>query len=124
MSGADVVRTIGYMRLVVGSAALVAPRRLSSTWLGSDAAARPETQTLLRSLGARDLLMAWTSLGVAERPSQARRWLVLSAFVDAADAAANLIVRRRLPVAAVSLSTAAMAASALQLWAAYDLRGA
>jgi hypothetical protein len=112
-------------RVAVGGRYLLQPKAAGSTWIGRRAARRPATQVFVRAQGARDVALgAGAAAALATGPaSSARMWMAAHALADAADLAATLVAKDRLPkrrstfaasVAGASLAVAAAAAAGLR----------
>jgi hypothetical protein len=102
-------------RAALGGAFLVAPS-LARIWIGEEAR-RPRMRPVIRSFGARDLVLGVGSYLALNDPESkgddVRRWLQLSAACDAADVAATVLGARRLPKAGAALAFAAAAGGAV-----------
>jgi hypothetical protein len=107
-------RSNGYGRMVAGLALLLAPGAVARRWLG-DAAAGSGAEAPLRALGARDVLLGFLTVHVADRPGVGRRTLAGVAAMDAVDCLATAAVRDRVPAAGAAGVMALAAGSALQL---------
>lgn len=93
----SIVRLLAAGRIAIGTAALLAPSRVTRGWVGPDGAT-PGGRTVTRGLGARDVALGLGVLDALERgePS-ARRWVQASALADLGDATATLAAFRQLP---------------------------
>jgi hypothetical protein len=100
------------LRIVYGAGLIVAPARLSRSWLGP-AGATPPTQVPLRGVGAREIAVHGAGLIAALGDAPLRPWLVASVVGDLADIAATTVARRGLPAGAAAKTLAAAGGSAL-----------
>jgi hypothetical protein len=100
------------LRIVYGAGLLVAPARLSRSWLGP-AGATPPTQVPLRGVGAREIAVHGAGLVAALRGAPLRPWLAASVTGDLADIAATAAARRDLPEGAAPKTLAVAGGSAL-----------
>lgn len=111
-----IARVVAAGRIGFGVALLLTPERLTTPWLGSDAA-RTGTRVVTRGLGARDLALGAGAL--AAGPADLRRWVAAGILADAADLAATVAAGDSLPfggrvlVGAVASAGAALGAVAL-----------
>ena len=112
-------------RMAVGARYLAQPKAAGSSWIGRRAARRPATQVFVRAQGARDVALGAGALAALAggSASSARTWMAAHAVADAADLAATLAVKDKLPkrrstfaatVAGTSLAVAAAAAAGLR----------
>lgn len=107
-------RALAYARIAIGTAALVAPRRVVRSWLGPHAEA-PAVALLARSLGARDLALGLGTVLAMGHEVPARGWVEAGGLADAGDLLATLVAFRWLPrsrrwaVATAAATTAAAA---------------
>ena len=115
------MKTAAKLSLAVAAVALMAaPARFAAGWIG-EVADRPGAQVPLASLGARDVAIglggAW-ALG----NDDARPWLLAGALADAADLAATIRHRDRLPLTGViAVSALAGGATVVGAWLATEL---
>jgi hypothetical protein len=86
------VQVAGISRAGFGLYLAAAPGRAAKSWFGVKPD-RPETGVLLRSVGARDLLIG-AGVAAAEQPGP---WLRAAAGADLVDALAMLTVSSKLP---------------------------
>jgi hypothetical protein len=116
MNPALVARVVAAGRIGFGVALILTPERLSTPWLGRDAA-RTGTQVVTRGLGARDLALGAGALAASE--SDLRLWVAAGIVADVADLVATVAAGDSLPVAgrvlvgAVASAGAALGAVAL-----------
>ena len=111
----------GATRVGLGAVLLAVPQVIGG-WVGP-LARRPEAKVLTRVAGARDVALGAGTLLALREGTPARRWLQLTAAVDAGDAVASLVAWRQL-TARRSLPSAALAAggAATGLWLSGRLR--
>lgn len=88
--------TVLALRLAYGLALLVAPGRVTRSWLGP-AGGRPPTAVALRGLAAREVAVHAAALVDAFRGAPLRPWLALSIAGDLADIAATAAGRKGVP---------------------------
>jgi hypothetical protein len=100
------------LRILYGAGLIVAPARLSRSWLGP-AGATPPAQVLLRGVGAREIAVHGAGLAAALRGAPLRPWLAASVAGDLADIAATTVARDALPEGAAPKTLAVAGASAL-----------
>ena len=84
-------------RIAIGSAALVAPTRMTRPWIG-DGAGTADARLLARTMAGRDLALGLgtlRALGVDD--AEARPWVALGGMADAVDATVTVLAFRRLP---------------------------
>lgn len=95
MHPGTLTRAIGVLRALFGLALVSQPERLTSAWIGRDAAGRG-TQVAVQGLGARDLVLG---LGTATASGTDReRWLAAGMVGDLADLSATLAAGSRVPL--------------------------
>jgi hypothetical protein len=117
-----VAKAISAGRLGFGVAMMAAPRLVMAKWVGEAEIERPAMDMITRSFGAREILLGFIGLHVAEREGVNKRTLQSLAFCDATDVAVTLARREALPRAAVPIMIAvAGGAVVAQLWAASEL---
>lgn len=90
---------------------LAAPEQVTAGWLGPQDAKRPVVGDLARSLGARDLALAFAALQTLDDPVIGPRVQAACAVVDSVDVVATVIARSHLPRAGV-VGTVAIAGAA------------
>ena len=83
-------------RAAFGAALIVAPRRIAPGWIGDDIE-RPPVELLLRSIGARDLVLGAGGLLAAASGQSLRPWLRAGAAADGADALLTIAYFSKLP---------------------------
>jgi hypothetical protein len=110
MTAPLIARLVAVGRVGFGVALVVAPERVTSLWLGSDAG-RPGAQVLTRGLGARDLALGVGALGAAE--SQLAPWVAAAIVADTADLIATVAAGKALPLAGRALVGAVAAGGAV-----------
>ncbi|GAC1437344.1 MAG: hypothetical protein NVSMB51_11000 [Solirubrobacteraceae bacterium] len=105
-------RVIAAGRVALGAALLLAPSRTARGWVGA-LADRPGVHALVRSLGARDMVIGLIALHTSAHPEIGPRWQRTCAAVDLVDAGATLAAARDLPARGVSGTVALAGASAV-----------
>ena len=95
-------RLLGFGRLAIGAAMLVAPQKAVGAWIGADAD-RTGTQVVTRAFGAREILLGFIAAHVASRPGVGRRTIQALAFCDAVDAVVTVGARQALPASGVAM---------------------
>jgi hypothetical protein len=107
-------------RTAFGLSYLLAPEQARKSWIGR-AAAKPATQVIVRSQGARDVALGAGALRAVARGGapELRGWMAGHALSDGADLVATWVARDRLPrrrarlaMAIAGVSTLVAAASA------------
>lgn len=93
---ADLARALSLTRVLIGTAAFVAPKRFARAWTG-DAGSGPATSMAMRGLGIRDVALGLGTLLAIERGRGARSWLEACALADAGDALGTLAAFGDLP---------------------------
>ena len=122
MDPRTVGKAIGAGRLAIGLAMMAAPKLAMRQWVGAEEAERPATDMLIRSFGAREVLLGFIGLHVADRKGVNKRTLQSMAFLDATDVTVTLARRDALPASAVPMILAlGGGATVAQLWAAREL---
>lgn len=89
-------RALAAVRIALGVALFVAPRRAARGWIGRDADA-VGTTAAVRGLGARDVALGVGLLAASNPGDDHRdlhRWLEAGIVADAADAAATVLMGR------------------------------
>lgn len=116
MNAALIARLVAAGRVGFGVALTLTPERVTTPWLGSDAA-RPGTRVASRGLGARDLALGAGAL--AATGADLRLWVAAGVVADTADLVATVAAGDSLPLAgrvlvgAVASGGAALGALAL-----------
>jgi hypothetical protein len=90
MDEKDMVRMLGFGRLVIGGLSFLAPRRTAKVWTGES----PEmavSHMAVRGMGARDVALGLGMLIALENDGHIRGWLEASALADAGDAASTIL---------------------------------
>jgi hypothetical protein len=100
------------LRVAYGAGLIVAPARLSRSWLGP-AGQTPPVQVPLRGMGAREIAVHGAGLIAVLRGAPLRPWLAASIAGDIADTAATAAGRSGLPAGAAPKTAAVAGGSAL-----------
>ena len=98
------MKLIGAGRLALGLGIVAAPAALCRPWVG-EAADTGGGQVALRALGARDALLGFMALHVAnaQDPMVAARWSSAIALCDAVDGGATVAARGSLPASSAGI---------------------
>jgi hypothetical protein len=96
MEDATVALTLARGRIVLGAAALVAPR-LAARVMGAGRASAGTAPLLARMLGGRDVALGLGTVIAIDRGKPVRGWLEGSALADGVDCLACLLARKQLP---------------------------
>ena len=103
------------LRVAYGAGLVVAPGRLTKTWLGPSGQTGP-TQVGVRGLGTRETLLHIGAIAAALRGAPLRPWLAASIVGDVADIASTAAARgelpQRSPLATLAVAGASAAISA------------
>jgi hypothetical protein len=101
-------------RTAFGLSYLARPTQARTSWIGR-AAAKPGTQVIVRSQGARDIALGAGALRAAARGTapELRAWMAAHALSDGADLVATFAARGRLPRRRARLAMAVAGASTL-----------
>ena len=89
MDNRRVIAILSIARVGVGTALLLAPRRMGRNWVGS-VADDPRAALVIRGFGARDLALGLGTLRALSRNEPLTGWVQMAALGDACDAAAGL----------------------------------
>jgi hypothetical protein len=90
-------QAIAWGRVAIGGTALVAPVVVARPWVG-DSADNPSVRLLARTLGGRDLALAFGTLRALSRSDEeARPWVALAGVSDTVDALATVVAFAWLP---------------------------
>jgi hypothetical protein len=117
-----VARAVSAGRLGLGLVMMASPKLAMSKWVGEDEAQRPAMDLVTRAFGAREVLLGFLALHVADRPGVGKRTLGALALCDLTDLTVTVAHRESLPKAAVPMMAAvAGGAFASQLWASREL---
>jgi hypothetical protein len=121
MTAALIARLVAAGRIGVGVALVVAPERVTSLWLGSDAG-RPGARVVTRGLGARDVALGVGALAADDSELQA--WVAAALVGDTADLVATVAAGKSLPLRGRMLVGAVAAGGVvLDMIASAGLRG-
>ncbi|HEX2054268.1 MAG TPA: hypothetical protein VHJ78_11165 [Actinomycetota bacterium] len=88
--------TVGFLRLGIGTVAIVAPGIAMKLWLGADSKSKP-VKAMGLSVGARDVAIGVGTIGALSSGRDPSLWLKLGAFADAADAVGTVRTFREDP---------------------------
>jgi hypothetical protein len=91
----EVARFLGALRVGLGVAMFLAPRRVLKTWTGEGDGSLPST-VALRGMAVRDIALGGGILLAIENDAPKRGWLEAVALADAGDAVATLVDWRRM----------------------------
>jgi hypothetical protein len=100
-------------RVVLGTAIMLAPERVTSRWLGEENAAHPVVGDLARGLAARDIALGIAALVTLDDPVAGPRVQAGCAAADAVDAIATVIACESLPRKGVAGTVLVAGASAV-----------
>jgi hypothetical protein len=115
-------KAISAGRLAFGVGMMAVPKAVMAKWVGDDEIERPAMDMITRSLGAREILLGFIGLHVAERDGVNKRTWQSMAFLDATDLSVTALHRESLPKPALPIMVAvAGGAVVAQLWAAGQL---
>ncbi|MEA2369887.1 MAG: hypothetical protein QOH12_281 [Solirubrobacteraceae bacterium] len=106
-------RVLAIARVGIGAALLIRPRQAGAAWVGRKAARQRGTQALLRSMGARDMVIGMIALHTLKNPQVGPRWQRTCAAIDGVDAIVTLAAIGDLPLYGVVWVTALAGGSAL-----------
>jgi hypothetical protein len=91
-------RVLAIGRVGIGAALLLRPRKAGAPWVGRKAARQRGTQALLRSMGARDVVIGMIALHTLKNPQVGPRWQRTCAAIDGIDALVTLLAIGDLPL--------------------------
>ena len=89
MENRRVIALLSIARVGVGTALLLAPKRMGRNWVGSVADDR-RAALVIRGFGARDLALGLGTLRALQRDEPLTGWVQMAALGDACDAIAGL----------------------------------
>ena len=89
MENRRVIALLSIARVGVGTALLLAPRRMGRNWVGS-VVDDSRAALVIRGFGARDLALGIGTLRAMQRDEPLTGWVQMAAFGDACDAVAGL----------------------------------
>ncbi|HWH12920.1 MAG TPA: hypothetical protein VG165_17495 [Solirubrobacteraceae bacterium] len=112
VSPAAGAKALAIGRVGIGAALLLRPRRTGTPWIGRKAARQRGTQALLRSMGARDVVIGMIALHTLDNPQVGPRWQRTCAAIDAVDAVVTLLAIGDIPLYGVVWVTALAGGSA------------
>ncbi|MDQ3767369.1 MAG: hypothetical protein M3346_08500 [Actinomycetota bacterium] len=110
MEDRDLATLLGWTRVGVGVAFVLAPAKTSKLWMGRNVDS-VYTRMAGRALGARDLALGMGLLTAIRRGSPARGWLEAGVLADSVDTFNDTVGLRRLPKVRSLLFIAAGAGS-------------
>ena len=89
MNEKDIARMLGLMRVALGTAGFLMPKKAIRVWIGQEAKPYP-TNMVARSLAIRDAALGIGVLTALEKDTEVRGWLEAGALADMGDAVAVL----------------------------------
>ncbi|MBA2272620.1 MAG: hypothetical protein H0W21_01775 [Actinobacteria bacterium] len=96
MEDRELATLLGWTRIGVGAAFVMAPAKTSKLWMGENVDS-VFTRMAGRTLGARDLALGVGLLTAIRRDSPARGWLEAGVLADSVDTFSATVGLRRLP---------------------------
>jgi hypothetical protein len=122
MSPAAVAKAVSAGRLVLGLGMMAVPSKVMASWIGQDESQRPAMDLVTRSFGAREVLLGFMGLHVADRPGVGKRTIGAIALLDVTDLSVTIAHRKSLPKPALPMIAAlAGGAAVAQAWASREL---
>jgi hypothetical protein len=122
MRPAAVAKAVSAGRLAFGVAMMAAPSKVMAGWVGGKESERPAMDLVTRSFGAREIMLGFLGVHVADQPGVGRRAIGSMALLDLTDLTATVLHRRSLPRSALPIMVGvAGGAVVLQLWASGEL---
>jgi hypothetical protein len=98
MNPRTLLTTLAVGRLAIGAALVAKPSsEVGGGWIGSEAAQRPASRLLLRSVGARDMALGLGLLGATRDGSKLRPWLIGATIADVVDLKATVLGGSEIP---------------------------
>lgn len=88
--------SVGWIRVGIGVAALVAPSAVARPWIGADAA-RPTTKVFARAMGIRDVALGLGVILAMRHDGPVRGWVEGGGLADTGDVLATLLAFGSLP---------------------------
>jgi hypothetical protein len=92
----ELAQLLSLGRIVIGAAAVLAPRRFTRAWTGERSEAAVSV-IATRGLGARDIALGLGTLRALDGEGPVRPWLEAQALADASDTVSTLSVFGQLP---------------------------
>jgi len=92
----ELAQLLSLGRIVIGAAAVLAPRRFARAWTGERSEAAVSV-IATRGLGARDIALGLGTLRALDGEGPVRPWLEAQALADASDTVSTLSVFGQLP---------------------------
>ena len=122
MNAVAIAKSVAGGRLGLGELMMVAPSRVMSGWVGEAESKRPPMDLVTRAFGAREVLLGFLGLHVADRPGVGKRTIGAMALLDLTDLSATIAHRDSLPRSALPIMvTVAGGAVVAQVLAAREL---
>ena len=122
MNAVALARSVAGGRLGLGVLMMVAPSRVMGGWIGKAESKRPPMDLVTRAFGAREVLLGFLGLHVADRPGVGRRTIGAMALLDLTDLTVTIAHRDSLPRTALPVMvTVAGSAVVAQVLAAREL---
>lgn len=115
MDERQVTRFLGYGRVVIGTALVLAPGWAGGRWFGP-AASEPAVKAAVRALGVRDAVLGAGAVHALDTGRPVQTWVQAGAVSDVVDAVATLLAirqigaRRAIPAIAVAGTAAVLGA--------------
>ena len=92
----ELAQLLSLGRIVIGAAAVLAPRRFARAWTGERSEAAVSV-IATRGLGARDIALGLGTLRALDGEGPVRPWMEAQALADASDTVSTLSVFGQLP---------------------------
>lgn len=122
MNAAALAKSVAGGRLAFGVGMMVAPSAVMSGWIGKAESRRPAMDLVTRAFGAREVLLGFLGLHVADRRGVGKRTIGAMALLDLTDLTATIAHRDSLPRTALPVMVAvAGSAVVAQVLAAREL---
>jgi hypothetical protein len=117
-----VAKAVSAGRLGLGLVMMASPRLAMSKWVGESEVQRPAMDLVTRSFGAREVLLGFLGVHVADTPGVGRRTIGAISLLDVTDLAVTVAHRDKLPrVALPMMAAVAGGAFVAQAWASREL---
>ena len=122
MNPATVAKAVSAGRLLFGVARMAAPSKVMGGWVGDAESQRPAMDMITRSFGAREILLGFIGVHVADTPGVGKRTIGAMSLMDLTDLTVTAVHRKSLPKPALPVMVGiAGGAFAWQVWAAREL---